>query len=1042
MSASSVRPKAGPSLLPAHPTLTSVWCRMGWKELRQNTPLLGIFFAGLLTSLAISTLAGQLFQVAPSDIADFWFGTIYVFIPVFSLAIGVFIFAPEKENRTSQFLGILPMRSGQIVFIKLVIGLLTVAIFIFLGVLLQRFGQIFVGESSTATIANETAAFERSLTPSSLFGQWQWQATPVVSCITLTMECYCWGAICSLVCKRAIFAAVLAGTCFALASWGFPTAIGAALAQRSTDGPPSRRLFSDSFYTIFLISKIATYAAMGLGLAHLGSRWLGHSPNNEFPDWLGRVAAKPRERIESSGDTSWGVSADRPFINSRIYSSLIWQSVRQFGTTFFFTLLGAAPFLFGSVLIAATVSEFQIDHLFVYSCLAVVLVVIPLIASMFVFIVDHQDRNYRFFQQHREFGRKLWLARLLPAALVTLVCGLLLSMGLVVLGWQLLTASETALVFRFALFPAIVVFCAFAIGQFNSMFLRSGVFVVVSVIVMSGILFAGICGLCFLDPTLVAFLLPVPLAMLAITWWRAPHLLAESNPMANLVLPWLSLGIVVVVSVTALSWFRVASVPQTDFSLEKHLSSYVALDESRNQRDAQVNPIFERAILLRDAANEMVATEAVGEAYNLRLFTWPTPDYARSFDIENPAPLRQFVSRNQDSLKLLALANEQPATSPPVLDPRSRSRRVEQIARISLLISAQATLAQWDGDLERALGYWLQLKRFTEQYDVESTNALLGLLRWSEFPGQSPEFIKQAIKAATITPDQWCTQTEYLTQSRRLDLANWYEGLISGQSVLDPPLGIQFNYGARENKKQSFLLIPWELERSKRWTFLTLEELSFQRSQRRGLILEGSMPDHVLNLDSSLYDTYQAAAVSVHYPNHRDYDEFFSIRDNERWGDFIYMLRQIQTYHYVRVRMALNGWKLEYGQYPDQLAALVPDYFESLPLDVLYGIEFAYSPTGLDNKVCVSGSGWKSRRGPDQQEWEVIKLVYESMIDSGHPFLLPWSMARKPTLASCNVMDEPNIETFKCYDYSGPGLSTVGHNLQDYELPSIDSNDD
>jgi hypothetical protein len=123
--------------------------------------------------------------------------------------------------------------------------------------------------------------------------------------------------------------------------------------------------------------------------------------------------------------------------------------------------------------------------------------------------------------------------------------------------------------------------------------------------------------------------------------------------------------------------------------------------------------------------------------------------------------------------------------------------------------------------------------------------------------------------------------------------------------------------------------------------------------------------------------------------------------------------------------MALNGWKLEHGDYPNQLADLVPSYFESLPLDLLYGIEFAYAPNGLDAKACVSATSTNSQRSQDQQDLEVSKLVYESMIEPDQPFLLPWSMARKPTRVKCTVMDGPSIKEFECYNYSGQDF--LGH---------------
>jgi hypothetical protein len=49
----------------------------------------------------------------------------------------------------------------------------------------------------------------------------------------------------------------------------------------------------------------------------------------------------------------------------------------------------------------------------------------------------------------------------------------------------------------------------------------------------------------------------------------------------------------------------------------------------------------------------------------------------------------------------------------------------------------------------------------------------------------------------------------------------------------------------------------------------------------------------------------------------------------------------------IKLQLALMAYRLDHGQYPEQLAELVPDYLKHLPIDPFGGEPFCYHPHGL-----------------------------------------------------------------------------------------------
>ena len=965
--------------------------RLVWKEFRQNMPLTIVFVVVMGLTLTVSKIVAESHPSNPGHGLAFWFRIIWTYTNIFALAVGVFIFSPEKENRTDQFLSILPIRSGFPVRTKLWMGMLTIAMFAAIGLLFHLFEVFVIGSRFDTSIQMETQ-FPPAWIPFLQFGVG----------LALLLECFFWGAICSLFTGRAIVAAVLATVCFTLFSWALPMMCGMSLSGIPTWRPA---------FAGFLVGKFLVYLGMGFALIRLGKNWLGDvsrlGENNGTSGFEAGRAMRLVARI--------GKRLTRPPLTPRIYSSLIWQSFRQFRLIFVYEVIGAAALFLGFLLISALVNDFKIEPESLILSLIVPVVIVPLIGSMFVFFVDHQDQNYRFFQQHREFGRKLWFARLLPAGLLTLVSASLLAILIMVFS-NLTWGSSAFNWLPYGCAAVLATVSVFAIGQFNSMFFRSGVFAVASALLMSIASLLVLVWLAFLGAAWIPFFAPIPLALLAVTWWRAPQWLADGNRFGNIVLTCLTLALVTVVLLAAFAIVRVQSVPPAQL-LESSIAM-ARVNALKGETALIDSEDSERSRLLIEASNSIVNLEEISSAYDLRMAIGPVQDFAAQFDLENAEPVKRFLNNNQKSLQLLQQADLEPPSNVP-LDDDSQSRRIEQVSRVSLLYCARAWNAQAEGDLEAALRHWIQFVRFTNEYDPDSSNPLFCLLRWSELPGQSPELIKKAIQASDVTLSQWVAQSEILIRLYALDFENWYAGIKSGRSVSAAPVGIEFNYGSSDRSPNNTVgnLIPWEMERSKRLIYHSLTSLFWERSNLGFLIADPS--------SQAKTPVYESATG---FPKQLR-SELFSIQESTHWGDYWMTIKSIQTRRYIQVRMALNAWKIEHGEFPKRLVDLEPEYFDDLPVDVGTRNNFGYSATGLDARIATS----ELRKG-SQWEADDTRLVddidVQTMIDPGTPFLLPWAFSGRPKLVKCSVNGQPDIEPFDCYAYRN----------SDWQLYIVDQN--
>jgi len=417
--------------------------KLFWKEMRQNLPVL-VIFLGLFS--VVVAFFHQSPDLRESD-GTLWARIGWCILCFLSLTLGVFLFAPEKESGTVDFLKQLPVSSWFIVRHKILVGFAILAIFVFLATLFHFYDFYFASSPSQQKFAY-FSKLKLSVPEICLIG------------IGFPIECFLCGVLCSLFISRAIFAAVSAFAMtgaivvfsiqFASANDGFYS-IGSEVQMQFT-------------LTIVVINALAM-SVIGFFIYSIGTEWVGNAPQNQQTSY-------PREAFAASSLSKPTAAQPRTGVSQgRIFQSLIWQTWRQIRIPF----LVLAAILF--TVCAAVIVNFgfinQVSHSGQGTLWtgAIWMALVSFACGQLAFLNDNTKNNFRFFQQHGGQARIVWLARLLPAAMLTslsilTICFLVSGIDRVNPRTPLLAGS------------VLLILSAFALGQFNSMMFKSYVFAV------------------------------------------------------------------------------------------------------------------------------------------------------------------------------------------------------------------------------------------------------------------------------------------------------------------------------------------------------------------------------------------------------------------------------------------------------------------------------------------------------------------------------------------------------------------------------------
>ncbi|MFK7766107.1 MAG: ABC transporter permease [Mariniblastus sp.] len=885
----------------------SISKRILWKEAREIAPMLAIFVVilGLILTVLQTNIVYRPYYQNHSGNAD-WYSIIWGFICMFALVVGMSSFSTEKENKTIQLLRSLPITSGFLVWTKVWIGLIAVFGFAAIGVGYQAI-EIFV--------LNRPIDFA----PSTHLSTIEWVVLAAVV-IIIPIECFFWGAICSLKSQRTIYAAIAAVACLLFVSWFVPLILSSFFPSDGSIFGRGNKPFSRSaisFGTSLALLKMITYLLMGVVFVRWGKSWLGNSPQLSTINPYSNTST-----VSGNIAPTHSPLLSRGLANEyRIYKSLTWQTFRQNRTLLMWT--GLAASIFFLVCIFGFQDRQAVDMLLVITFPTALL-------GLLAFLPDHQNRNYRFFQQHVEHGRKLWFCRLLPAAFYGIA-----SVGIYsTVVWIVAASSNDS---NWALYAweliqtaVLVTISGFAIGQFSSMLNRSGVFAFGTLIVLIGLLSTWLSCVARLEGNLWLFYFPIPAALVFITWWRAPAWLADKNRYRDYAVTYVALALAAFCTIGGFGYYRLAEAPNYAFGLNEFEASYEALQDPSTQ-----SPAGFRQKLLLDASDA-----AVIQPETLSAFESLNRSSVNLFQRSTIEDLEKLVANNEYSLSLLdeadqlpddvqaAKANEQPLT---IHNPKSALARRDHVNKIGLLTTAQAQLAEKNGDLEQALESWLLLWKIENEYPAyEKFDAPLDLIRWSELPNQNEKLIKKAIKGLEGSNGQWRQITERYAESLHLDLLNWVEESKQGKIASTQGLGFEI-----EQNYIPILLNGWETKRSIRMGRKELSELAGEFGAAGS-----KYGDHPKSYTRQVLATQPNSSFSYH-PVER-----ISVKRKDSWGT-LKALQKIQSIRYAQIRLALNAWRVAHDAYPRTLEQLVPEYLDEIPVDVMSGHQFAYSPIGL-----------------------------------------------------------------------------------------------
>ena len=957
---------------------------MAWKELRQIAPLIIVFVALMVfTLIAASHDAVSKLPSYNSPHQAFWFMAIVPFISMFSMTLGVFLFAPEKENKTSELLSRLPITSGFVIRSKVIAGLLSILGFAAIGAVCQLV-EWFVFNGSVVPPGNEIMT-------------WGLVSAAIIGIVLIPLECFFWGVVCSVAINRTVYAALAATGCVVVLCWMIP-GIGS---QISTDAYHSSAV---SPIVVFVGLRIVILLAGVVLFFRFGKNWLGNSPQVE-PVLAADFSHAPNYFVDgyvstatakASLSTSQVSTATEPFASPGVaawpmYRALIWQSFRQYQWSFLIAIFSAIPFAFiGFVMMLDGPSS----NAFINGYLLMLFspIVMTGVGALFVFGRDHRDGSYRFFQQHIECGKKVWFARMLPVCILAFI-----SLGAIgfamLIGMGFARASEEYFnLISYVPLAFIGVLAALAIGQFNSLLFCSGVFSFAFTIAMGFITLAWMFWLNQVGANPWLYLAPVLLAMLAIGWWWTPRWLAGKNRISQLVIPHALVVGAAIVTIGAFSYQRYSEVPPVAFSLVEEHKKFNALDSN-------LDNAYDSARLIGEAVGDIEFDEA-DDAFG---YTNVNPMLYGADPVQGA---ESFLAENEHQLAVITKAIEsQDADAQPMLDPKSIQARDRQANKVRFLLAVAAKHAEAEDELEKALEYWALLLRFDESYHGYSANnasAVGCILRWSNLPNQTPELMKKAIEEIGFTNDRWQRLSISSEYFGRLDFENWYAVLQDGQS---PAPRVGFRYGTRINEMPS-VLVRFESARSRRVAHSAIDVNRWIYDDHSHL---ATQPDLYFSKRWGISFPYSFWA-SLRVPNgivtwdninQKPRHELFHIRqvgDGEAVRD---VLLSIQDRRYAQVRLALRGWKFEHDKYPESLKLLAPKYFRTVPVDVFYGGSFAYSPTGMNKTIKWTGD----HKG----------------IQPSTPFVLPWSL---------NTLEyEPAyIENFQSY----ARISSQFSNVYDY----------
>ena len=885
---------------------SSIFLRLVWKEYRLQRSL------WIAMALLIGLLLALVHLFALNETERFsWQLLLGTSLPaLYCLGAGSILFAGEREADTYEFQRSLPVGAARVFAAKMTFALLgAAAMFILFGLALL--------------ILRPAGAFE----PTELSHQYAAgvaKRMPLLAIVLLF-----WAIFFSLLLRRVLVAAVLGvvvGSVYFDAACGWYS-----------------KLWGD-----FHIAPELIVSTVAIALADL---WLGVR-------WFRQRKERCREPKQSSLDAAVGsfdsveyaviqtngaeipVGSDRLIIIGR----LVWQHWRQSARLILMlvglTLLPLIMICIGWLVMSEPPTSFWqyktngANCHFISSPISFIFDIVPAflgvsLLGLIAFHADQWKRGYRFLADRGVPPKYVWLSRQLlcwgsvAAALPALLAAALFLAPTVIDSCiQNVGEGEALPVAQLIATTCTVVIgyliLSVAVGQFLSMFFRSGILAGLFSIIFTLIL-AAWCGLMWLwDVNWLWSMLPIPAALLLATRLRMHDWILERNTFRAWLRPGLALAIPTVVLLVAVPMYRIYQIPYVDPGFSP--------DE------------FAREMTPEERATLAQYEEAI-QKYN---------------QVTIDSPSDSYDPEAEEAVRKEAIALAISASSGKLFDPDGKFRFKEDFLDLATCMISFGNELEYEGKLNEALERYLAALRIVGQYrdwyDIRMQNIFSSsdanyvenliykhLATWASSPKQTPERILAAERdLKKITDDFSMENNIKLTHMR---LRRFLEGDVN---AIDLGMFVDLVKPALLS-----LRFSWERKRALR--------LLHQRTDT--LLKLSKEVDSEAELGQRLFQHEMAVILQDSRDLYR-IGPYLNCPVDDLISDWLYFGKDETVLHRqkaavetnrraTRIILALEAWKLQHGSLPKKLDELVGTCFDKLPSDPYTGEPFQYFPDGV-----------------------------------------------------------------------------------------------
>lgn len=550
---------------------------------------------------------------------------------------------------------------------------------------------------------------------------------------------------------------------------------------------------------------------------------------------------------------------------------------------------------------------------------------------------------------------------------------------------------DVAILRRGFLFGIWGVFTGFAVGQACSLCFRQALVAGFAAMVVSLPLCALGLAIWAWELPAAVFLFPLVVGLFAATWLRMPDWIVDRHtPRA-----WLKVAAAVMIPILFIVWQLPAARElvhgKDQLALAQIANGWAARTSlNRNGMSDDVSAVIANW-LARDISEVTAANRAAGDRL-IRLaemIEWlPRPNGS---DEQSDAKLsrgeqyfQQDVDLNRKRLDEAVTLTSQAPGFPPLFefDAKGENPIFKHLSSLAVMLSNAGVVATEQGKLDDALKYHLAALQLWQRIADRAPTRILPfrelrglqsrLVDWAAAAGQTSARIRQAIDAmeafdfiGTSPRVAWSPPgpllSDYLEVRENL-LGEQPASMLAGGASFTKYLPLLAHHLPFERARALKLLDYLLFVRTTQWydVVARINQVRLQRRAHESIAQRGrdTTSDDGNAIREQIQLAYESSFDYRHYIPSDDYPPYswlrttYLLRDEmERLGSFGQWLQSFVNAQValwgLRQQLALVAYRIDHGQYPESLDALVPDYLPFVPIDPYSSRQFEYQPKGL-----------------------------------------------------------------------------------------------